>query len=78
MSFKKYRGPIETVEQAMMAHMVVTVTCQRCSRWTGMWAWRLWNAKPEARALPLGRTVGGFWCSGCRRSVQVVIRPGMR
>lgn len=78
MGYKKYRGPIDTVEQAMMAHLVVTIACQRCSRWTTMWAWRIWNAKPEARALPLGKAVSGFRCKGCRHSVQVVISPGMR
>jgi hypothetical protein len=40
MSTKQYKGPIETVEHAMMAHMVVTVECTVCRHWSSMWAWR--------------------------------------
>lgn len=78
MSFKKYRGPIETVEHAMMAHMVVTIECQRCPYWTTMYAWKLWHAKPWSRTLPLGKPVSGFRCRACRGRTQVVITPGMR
>jgi hypothetical protein len=76
MGFKKYQGPIETVAQAMMAHLVVTVTCQACRRWTLMWAWRLYQL-PGAKHLPLFRPVPGFRCSGCRRRVTAVMMPGM-
>lgn len=77
MGFKKYRGPVETVQHAMMAHLVVTVTCQQCGRWTSMWAWRIYQAKPGAYATPLRKPVSGFWCKGCQRSVEVVILPKM-
>jgi hypothetical protein len=30
MGLKKYKGPLHTVERVMMAHAVVTVTCQNC------------------------------------------------
>lgn len=78
MSFKRYKGPIETIEDAMKAHMVVTITCERCLRWRGMWAWKIWNAKPWARELPLGKAITGFRCKGCRQPVVVVITIGMR
>jgi hypothetical protein len=29
-STKRYKGAVETVEHAMMAHMVVTVACTVC------------------------------------------------
>lgn len=81
MGFKKYSGPIETVEHAMMAHLVVTVTCQRCSHWTTMWAWRIYETlkkKEKVTTMPLRKAVDGFRCKGCKHSVQVVIMPGMR
>jgi hypothetical protein len=79
MSTKKYKGPIETVEHAMMAHMVVTVECTLCSHWSTMWAWRIYEAwKDKAAATPLGTPVPGFWCRKCQRQVHAVITPGMR
>lgn len=78
MSTKKYKGPLETIEHAMMAHLVVTITCETCLRWRGMYAWKIWNSKPWARQLPLGKAITGFWCKGCHKPVLVVITLGMR
>jgi hypothetical protein len=68
-----YRGPIETVEHAMLAGMVLDITCQRCSRPRAEWAYKLLQRKPEARAVPLNQTVDGFYCLGCRHRVKVYI-----
>lgn len=73
MGLKRYRGPIETVEQAMRAGMVLHINCQRCSRPHSEWAYKLCQRKPTAKAMPLNRTVGGFYCRGCKRSVNVYI-----
>ena len=41
MGAKRYRGPVETVEQAMMANRVLHIICQRRSRSSTMWAYKL-------------------------------------
>lgn len=74
MGFKKYRGPVETVEDALMAHAVLSITCQNCRHGTRMWAWRIYEkAKEKVITMPLKKPVGGFWCKFCRHSVQVVL-----
>ena len=37
MSTKNYTGPIETVEHAMMAHMMVKLECAACRHTSSMW-----------------------------------------
>jgi hypothetical protein len=67
----RYRGPIDTFEQALWAHAVLTITCQRCSRSASMWAYKL---RGKARGeMPMKRAVSGFYCKGCHRKVQVVM-----
>ena len=73
MGAPNYRGPVETVEQAMWAHAVLHITCQRCSRSSSMWAYHLHNRRPALAALPLKQAVNGFYCKGCRRSVAVFL-----
>ena len=73
MGAPRYRGPIETVEQAMWAGMVLRIACQRCSRPHSEWAYRLCLRKPSAKQLPLNKPVSGFYCRGCKRSVKVYI-----
>src|SRR5580698_7207204 len=73
MSAKRYRGLVETVEQAMWADMVLHITCQRCSRPRCEWAYKLCQRRPAAGAVPLNKTVSGFYCRGCKRSVSVYI-----
>jgi len=73
MSTKRYRGEIETVEQAMWAGLVLRITCQRCSRPHSEWAYGLCERKPSAKGLPLDCTVPGFYCRGCKRRVSVYI-----
>ncbi len=74
MGFKKYRGPVNTVADAISAHRTIVITCQRCSHYRIMWAYRLYTIKKEAAALPLEKAVPGFWCKGCRRSVSVFMK----
>ena len=73
MGQSRYRGPIETVEQAMWAHQILSITCQRCSGSRRMYAYKLYHLRSHAGALPLCATVGGFWCRGCKAKVQVVM-----
>ncbi len=71
MGHPRYRGPIDTVEHAVWAQAVITITCQRCSRSTSMWATKL--HKKGRGDLPMKKAVSGFYCKGCRRKVQVVM-----
>ena len=74
MSAPRYRGPVETIEQAMWAGLVLHITCQRCSRPRSFWAYTLCEARPDAKPVRLNQTVPGFWCRGCKRKVSVYIR----
>ena len=60
----------------MWAGRILTITCQRCSGSRSLYAWKLYHARAHAGALPLRAPVGGFYCRGCRRKVQVVMVPG--
>jgi len=73
MAFPNYRGPVETVEHAMMAGMVLQIVCQRCSRPRLEWAYKLCQRKPSARPVRLYQTVPGFYCLGCKQRVTVFI-----
>jgi hypothetical protein len=73
MGLKRYRGPVETVEQAMWAGMVLHINCQRCSRPTSEWAYKLCQRKPAAAALPLNKPLSGFRYRGCKSSMTVYI-----
>jgi hypothetical protein len=57
----------------MWAGMVLHLICQRCSRPTSEWAYGLCQRKPSAKALPLNKTVVGFYCRGCKQRVTVYI-----
>jgi hypothetical protein len=73
MGLKRYRGPIETVEQAQLANLILVITCQRCSRSSRIWAYRLLERWPQAAGKTLHKAEDGFWCRGCRRRVQAWI-----
>jgi hypothetical protein len=60
-------------EQAMWAGMVLHINCQRCSRPTSEWAYKLCQRRPSAKALLLNKSVAGFYCQGCKCSVAVYI-----
>jgi hypothetical protein len=72
-SLPRYRGPINTVEHAFLAGMVLSIRCQRC-RWSrSEWAYLLCLRRPKVKELPLRQLVSGFYCHGCKHSVEVYI-----
>ena len=73
MGFKRYRGTVNTVETAKLAHRVLTITCLDCGRQTNCWAYTIYQRGEAGSALPLKKPVGGFYCRGCQRSVLVVL-----
>jgi hypothetical protein len=64
---------VETIAEAARARMVLTITCQRCSRSRAEWAYNLCQRKPTAATVSLNKTVGGFHCRGCNRGVPIYI-----
>lgn len=68
-----YRGPLNTVEHAFMAGLVLDIRCQRCHRSRSEWAYLLCLRRPKAKAVPLRQSVSGFYCHGCKHSVNVYI-----
>ena len=73
MGFRKYRGPVQTVEQASLADLPIRVTCQQCGHFRQMHAHKLIRLSEVTRALRLGEPVRGFKCQHCRHPVLVVI-----
>jgi hypothetical protein len=39
--YKRYRGTVDTVETAKLAHRVLTITCLECGRQTNRWAYKI-------------------------------------
>ena len=78
MGFRRYRGPVTTVEQAMFADMPISIQCQSCSHVRQMHAYRMMQANKKAAAMPLRKPVTGFYCKSCRNRVTVIISAPMQ
>jgi hypothetical protein len=74
MGFKKYRGIVNTVETAMMAHRVLDIRCLACRHRTNCWAYKINQRGAAWGNLPLNKPVRGFYCRSCKRSVLVILR----
>ena len=73
MGVTRYRGTVNTVETAKLAHRVLTITCLDCSRQTNRWAYTICQRGEAWGKLPLKTPVWGFYCRDCRRSVLVIL-----
>jgi len=69
------RDGILTVGDAVLGHRVLEIECQGCGHRAHRWAYLMYQSNPEIMELPVGRPVKGFKCKGCRRSVEVILRP---
>ena len=77
MGFRRYRGPVTHLQQAMFADMAVAICCNNCSSVRQMHAYKVVQLLREKRKIDnvkLDEPVGGFHCRRCRRSVTVTIR----
>jgi hypothetical protein len=77
MGYRRYRGPVTNLQQAMFADMVVAILCNSCPGMRTMHAFKVIQMLREKRKIdnvPLGEPVAGFRCNKCRRSVTVTIR----
>ncbi len=73
MGFKKYRGTVDTVETARMAHRVLDIGCMRCGHTASRWAYKIEQRGALWGQLPLGKPVRGFYCNECRCRVWVIL-----
>lgn len=78
MRYRRYRGSVQTVEQAMFADMPVRITCQRCSRFRQMHAFEVMQLDRKVAEMKLWQPVSGFYCKRCRRKAAVVITAPMQ
>ena len=76
MGSARYRGPVHTLAQALLADMPVRVTCAECGHVRQMHAFALTEKTarhPKLRTLNLWEPVAGFRCGRCGRSVRAVV-----
>jgi len=76
MGYRRYRGPVHTVEQAMFADMPVRITCESCGYFRQMHAFELMrklSKKRREKGVNLWEPVSGFFCRGCKRNVKAII-----
>ena len=76
MAKPRYRGPVHTLAQALLADLPVRVTCEQCGWTRQMHAFELsqkLRSKRHLSTLNLWEPTPGFRCGGCRRSVRAVI-----
>jgi NMD protein affecting ribosome stability and mRNA decay len=77
MGFRRYRGPIDTTDQAAMADLYVTVKCHRCGHSKSFWTRRLIQDCKRARGLKLRETVTVFRCGVCNAREAAISTPVM-
>lgn len=79
MGFKRYKGPVLTLEQASFADMPVRITCDHCGNFKQMHAYsamQLLSPKRKETGVPLFRPVSGlFRCRQCRRNTVIITAP---
>lgn len=75
MGFRRYRGPVDTVEQAAMADLTVYVRCLRCGHEKMFWTRGLMKLSRRAHRLPLREPVSAFRCQMCRSDEAVISAP---
>jgi hypothetical protein len=73
MGARRYRGPVETVEQASFADMPIRIVCLQCKHFRQMHAYEFVRCHRRAAKTLLRTPVPGFYCKACRRKVTVVI-----
>lgn len=79
MGFKRYKGPVTTLEQAMFADMPVRITCERCGHFTQMAAFqalRKLSEKRKEEGVKLWvAVVGLFKCKKCHSPTAKISAP---
>mgnify|MGYP001598706191 CR=1 FL=1 len=81
MGYRRYRGPVHTLEQASLADMPDAIRCETCGRVRQMHAFSLIQTlgkKHDAAKIMLGVATAGFWCKYGRHKTAVTIRAPMQ
>lgn len=75
MGFRRYRGPVTTLEEAVMADLPVTVRCLTCRHERSFSAFRLVRQKRSIATVKLREPASGFRCLRCRSTKVVISAP---
>ncbi len=79
MGYRRYKGPVNTLEQAMFAQMPVRITCEGCGHFRQMAAYnalRLLSKKRKDEGVPLWKAVEGiFRCRHCQGASVKITAP---
>lgn len=73
MGYKKYHGPVTTLQEAVYAEISFRLACPECEHVTMMYAWTIMKAR-KGRDVRLGIPVPGFRCKRCKRKVSLVLK----
>jgi hypothetical protein len=79
--FRRYRGPVTTLEQASLADFPVSIRCETCGHIRQMHAYQLikkLSKKIDPAKLYLDRPIEGFWCRAGRHKTAVIIRAPLQ
>ena len=79
MGYKRYKGPVSTLEQAMFADFPVRITCEKCGHFRQMYAFeamrKLSNKRKAEDVKLFVAVVGVFKCGRCRHRVVRITAP---
>jgi len=70
MGYRKYHGPVTTLQEASHAGISFRLACPKCDHVTMMYAWTILQAR-KGKDVDLGIPVPGFRCKWCKRKVWV-------
>ena len=73
MGYRKYHGPVTTLQEAVNAGITFRLACPSCENVTMMYAWTILQGR-KGKDVDLGKAVPGFRCKWCKRRVSVVLK----
>lgn len=79
MGYKRYNGPVMTLEQASFADMPVRITCDRCGHFQQMHAYsalqKLSQTRKDEGVKLWTQLTGLFKCGKCRHRTVKISAP---
>jgi hypothetical protein len=78
MGYRRYKGPVHTLEQAMFADFPVRITCSKCGHFRQMHAFaamQLLSKKHKAEDVKLFVAVSGLFKCRCGHKTVKITAP---
>ena len=78
MGYRRYKGPVTTLEQASFADFPVRITCQKCGHFRQMHAHvalRLLSAKRKEEGVKLWEPLTGVFRCRCKHNTVKISAP---